>query len=238
MVLLLTVILVVIIRRRKVCRNGAGTRSATRGGQSLLWPLPSQPWNSNDPSKDIHPQLGPDYAEVFHHSNPMSSFVAQPTAAYASTTLIRNSSSLPFRYQAAGRSVPGQLDSSYSTTGRNSSQQLVPNWLELLPPPPQHPPPPIVTPDRGIKNDYPPFLTATLPSTIHTPSGTPSVHYPFRSSFNAQSHPTLVAQHARNSFQSNRNSNSVRYQSNENQEGLYATCTYDHIEPYPLSSYG
>ena len=243
LVLLLTIILVVIIRRKKSCRSGGGagggggsSRATTRSGQSLLWPLPSQPWSSCDPSKDVHPQLGPDYAEVFHHSNPMSSFAAQPTAAYASTTLIRNSSSLPFRYQTAGRSIP-QLDSSYSNSVRNSSQQLVPNWLELLPPPPQHPPPPIITPDCSAKSDYPSFLTATLPSTIHTPSANPNVHYPFRSSFNAQSHPTLIPRNIRNSFQSNRNS-AIRYVNDENQvEGLYATCTYDQIEPYPLSSY-
>ena len=122
LVLLLTVILAVIIRRRKVCQHNRSGPASGRGNQShLLWPLPSQPsWVNNlpaDPSKDVHPQLGPDYAEVFHHANPMSSFVAQPTAAYASTTHIRNAamsttSSLPFRYQpAAGRSVP-QLDPS------------------------------------------------------------------------------------------------------------------------------
>ena len=242
LVLLLTIILVVIVRRKKSCRGGGSavgggsSRTTTRSGQSLLWPLPSEPWSSCDPSKDVHPQLGPDYAEVFHHANPMSSFASQPTAAYASTTLIRNSSSLPFRYQTAGRSIP-QLDSSYSNSVRNSSQQLVPNWLELLPPPPQHPPPPIITPDCNAKGDYPSFLTATLPSTIHTPSANPSVHYPFRSSFNAQSHPTLIPRNIRNSFQSNRSS-AIRYVNDESQvEGLYATCTYDQIEPYPLSSY-
>uniref|UniRef100_A0A0P4YGA7 Receptor-type tyrosine-protein phosphatase alpha n=1 Tax=Daphnia magna TaxID=35525 RepID=A0A0P4YGA7_9CRUS len=282
LVLLLTVILVVIVRRRKVCRDGNRSRSSARGNQSnhLLWPLPShQPWtnhsssNSNDPSKDVHPQLGPDYAEVFHHANPsMSSFASssqqqhpqtlQPAnmtaaSAYASTTLIRNSSaSLPFRYQpsAAGRSVP-QLLAEGSV--RNSSQPLVPNWLELLPPPPQHPPPPLVA--AGSKIDYQPhFLTATLPSTIHAASNTcaapPSFnpagggqHYPFRSSFNnAQSQPTLLPnQHTRNSLflRQSQHRQSSRYQSEDlvapqEVEGLYATCTYDQIEPpYPLSSY-
>lgn len=244
-----------------MCRQ---PRSNARGNQSnhLLWPLPSQPWanhsSSGDPSKDVHPQLGPDYAEVFHHANPsMSSFAAgqaSTAAAYASTTLIRNSSSLPFRYQpAVGRSVPQLLDaaSQQGLVGRNSSQPLVPNWLELLPPPPQHPPPPlVVSPDRpGSKSDYPPFLTATLPSTIHAnapapPNFNPAAvqHYPFRSSFNnAQSQPTLIpAQHIRNSFLRQNNRQSVtRYQSEDiqTQEGLYATCTYDQIEPYPLSSY-
>lgn len=257
LVLLLTVILVVIVRRRKVCRDGSRSRSNARGNQSnhLLWPLPSQPWanhsSSNDPSKDVHPQLGPDYAEVFHHANPsMSSFATQPTAAYASTTLIRNSSSLPFRYQpAVGRSVPQLLDaaSQQGLVGRNSSQPLVPNWLELLPPPPQHPPPPlVVSPDRSAtKSDYPPFLTATLPSTIHAnaaapPTFNPGVqHYPFRSSFNnAQSQPTLLPNHIRNSFLRQNRQSTPRYQSDDiPQEGLYATCTYDQIEPYPLSSY-
>lgn len=261
LVLLLTVILVVIVRRRKVCRDGR-PRSSARSNQSnhLLWPLPSQPWannsTSNDPSKDVHPQLGPDYAEVFHHANPsMSSFASQQpsasAAAYASTTLIRNSSSLPFRYQpAVGRSVPQLLDaaSQQGLVGRNSSQPLVPNWLELLPPPPQHPPPPlVVSPDRigNNKSDYPPFLTATLPSTIHAnpaapPNFNPSVqHYPFRSSFNnAQSQPTLLPQHIRNSFLRQNRQSGGRYQSDDiPQEGLYATCTYDQIEPYPLSSY-
>lgn len=270
LVLLLTVILVVIIRRRKVCKHhnnraaGRGAQNGGRGNQShLLWPLPTQPWMNNcstnvgggsDPSKDVHPQLGPDYAEVFHHANPsMSSFATQPTAAYASTTLIRNTtSSLPFRYQPTGRSVP-QLDPSSSSglMSRNSSQPLVPNWLEMLPPPPQHPPPPlVVSPDRvgggpppSAKGDFPSaFLTSTLPSTIQQ-------HYPFRSSYNAQSQPTLLAQHVRNSYlqqqqqhqhpnQHHRNSGINRYQSDEiPQEGLYATCTYDQIEPYPLSSY-
>lgn len=274
LVLLLTTILAVIIRRRKVCQhsNGNRSRSSARGNQShLLWPLPSQPWGNSsatgDPSKEVHPQLGPDYAEVFHHANPgMSSFAtAAPqssAAAYASTTLIRNASaSLPYRYQptGTGRSVP-QLDPSpgqqqqhqlsMGGLSRNSSQPLVPNWLELLPPPPQHPPPPlIVSPDRGNKggDGYPSFLTSTLPSTIqgscHPAAAGGSIqHFPFRSTFNnAQSQPTLLPQHVRNSYlQQHRHSG--RYQSNEvmvppQEEGLYATCTYDQIEPYPLSSY-
>lgn len=264
LVLLLTVILAVIIRRRKVCQHN---RSGPSAGNQSLWPLPSQPsWVNSltaDQSKDVHPQLGPDYAEVFHHANPMSSFVAQPTAAYASTTLIRNATaSLPFRYQpGTGRSVP-QLDPSAHSGGlnRNSSQPLVPNWLELLPPPPQHPPPPlVVSPDRisgggHAKSDgYPSFLTSTLPSTIHAPPGcSPNgiQHYPFRSNFNnAQSQPTLLPQHVRNSFlqaqhqqQQLQQRHSGRFQSNDivvvpQEEQLYATCTYDQIEPYPLSSY-
>jgi hypothetical protein len=188
-------------------------------------------------------------------------------SAYASTTLIRNSSaSLPFRYQpsAAGRSVPQLLaEAGGGGGGRNSSQPLVPNWLELLPPPPQHPPPPLVAAAGSKIIDYqPPFLTATLPSTIHAGSNSCAAappnfnpcggggggvqHYPFRSSFNnAQSQPTLLPnQHARNSLflrQSHRQSS--RYQSEDlvipqEVEGLYATCTYDQIEPpYPLSSY-
>lgn len=282
LVLLLTTILGVIIRRRKVCQHSGSrsSRPSSRGNQShLLWPLPSQPWANNtgtaDPSKDVHPQLGPDYAEVFHHANPagMSSFVAQPAAAYASTTLIRNTTaSLPFRYQqnGTGRSVPQlgdpgsigglqqqqqQQQHSMGGLNRNSSQPLVPNWLELLPPPPQHPPPPLmVSPDRGVgKNDgYPSFMTTlTLPSTIQGchPSAGGIQHYPFRSTFNnAQSQPTLLPQHVRNSYvqaqhQSQNRHSSGRYPSNDmmvpaqQEEGLYATCTYDHIEPYPLSSY-
>lgn len=263
LVLLLTVILVVIVRRRKACQDGAGSRSraANRANQSnhLLWPLPTQPWSngtSGDPSKDVHPQLGPDYAEVFHHANPsMSSFSTQPTPAYASTTLIRNaaSASLPYRYQpTAGRSVPQLLDAAaqQGLGGRNSSQPLVPNWLELLPPPPQHPPPPLVvspaerSAGSSAKSDaYPHYLTATLPSTIN---GAPAAAYsqtgyPFRSSFNnAQSQPTLLGQQptTRHSYSSQQRG-SGRYQSDDtaSQEGLYATCTYDQIDPYPLSSY-
>ena len=267
LVLLLTVILVVIVRRRKACQDGAGgrSRSSTRANQSnhLLWPLPTQPWSNgtaSDPSKDVHPQLGPDYAEVFHHANPsMSSFSTQPTPAYASTTLIRNAatSSLPYRYQPnVGRSVPQLLDAAaqQGLGGRNSSQPLVPNWLELLPPPPQHPPPPLVvsspaerSASSGKSDGYPPFLTATLPSTIHAnggapPSGYNQTSYPFRSSFNnAQSQPTLLGQQqqqARHSYSSQQRA-SGRYHSDDNtsQEGLYATCTYDQIDPYPLSSY-
>ena len=255
LVFLLTVVLVVVIKRRKMRKNGGVGRQSS-SDQGFLWPTPTQPWTSSDPSKDVHPQLGPDYAEVFHHSNPMSSFIAQPPAAYASTTLVRNSSaSLPFRYQPGGRSVHQADPCSFSVQMRKSSQPLIPNWVELLPPPPQHPPPPL-TPADQPKSQYPSFITSTLPSSMHVGAAgsggcnpvSGGHHDPLRTSLNAQSHPTLISDHVRNSFQAHLNRHSggpqltpqqqQRYPgSSQVDDALYATCTYDQIEHYPLSSY-
>ncbi len=242
-------------------RKSGGVGRQSNSDQGFLWPMSAQPWSSTDPAKDIHPQLGSDYAEVFHHSNPMSSFVSQPPAAYASTTLVRNSSaSLPFRYQPSGRSFAQGADHTTSPTiksvqMRKSSQPLMPSWVELLPPPPQHPPP--LTPIDQVsasKTQYPSFITATLPSSMHVGAagssgchpGSSGHHYPLRSSLNAQSHPTLLSRQVRNSFQIhlNRNSDAPKPTSalhysgvNDPDEALYATCTYDQIDHLALSAY-
>lgn len=256
MILLVTALVVVVIRRMKG-RSKSGSRPSSGSDQGFLWPQPSsqQPWSSRDTSstKEVHPQLGSDYAEVFHHSNPMSSFVVQPTSAYASTTLIRNSSSLPFHYQSSARSVH-HIDPSYSlASARKSNQSLVPNWVEMLPPPPQHPPPPLTTPERmsnsnsssnnnnTLRTDFPSFITSTLPSTIHTPAlagHAAGVPFPLRASFSAHSQPALMSQIARHSrYHGNQQQLLLQQQQQQSEQALYATCAYDGIENYPLSSY-